>query len=287
MNRKEMLSFFGLKWNPFSRDLVADALIMTPMLEHFLWQIECLTEDGGIAMLTGESGTGKSSAMQMLYRRLSESGDATIACINRPQSNMTDFYREIGDGFGVSVGASNRWGGFDALRKKWLAIVESKLVRPILLIDEAQEMNDKVFSELRILSADQFDSRCLLTIVLAGDSRLPKRLQTPDLQPLRSRIRTQVTLEAQTVDDAASTLKCLLEEAGNANLFTDQLSYTIAEHALGNFRAIVTIANKLLMEAAKQRMQVIDEQLYLKLTDRNTKELSRPKSRRRRAAERG
>ena len=266
---------------------MADALIMTPMLEHFLWRVKCLSEDGGIAMLTGESGTGKSSAMQMLYRSMSESGDATIACINRPQSNLTDFYREIGDGFGVSVGVSNRWGGFDALRKKWVSILESNLIRPILLIDEAQEMNERVFSELRILSADQFDSRSLLTIVLAGDSRLPKRLQTPDLQPLRSRIRTQVTLEAQTVDDAASTLQCLLEEAGNANLFTDQLSYTIAEHALGNFRAIVTIANELLMEAAKQREEVIDERLYLKLTDRNAKKSSAPKKNRRRTAERG
>jgi type II secretory pathway predicted ATPase ExeA len=61
--------------------------------------------------------------------------------------------------------------------EKWLHHIDSSLFRPVLLIDEAQEMSPPVFSELRLLSSADLDSRSILTTVLAGDRRLANRLE--------------------------------------------------------------------------------------------------------------
>jgi hypothetical protein len=60
--------------------------------------------------------------------------------MERPQSSLGDFYREMGDIFEVNLSLANRYGGFKALRERWLKHTQTTLFRPVLLIDEAQEM---------------------------------------------------------------------------------------------------------------------------------------------------
>ncbi len=61
MNSKKLLAQYGLKWNPFSPELPSEALLATPRIEHFAWRVEQLVQEGGFALITGESGTGKSA----------------------------------------------------------------------------------------------------------------------------------------------------------------------------------------------------------------------------------
>ena len=81
------------------------------------------------------------------------------------------------------------------------ATIDSTLSRPVLLIDEAQEMSAAVLSELRLLTSSQFDSRLLLSVVLAGDGRLTEALRRDDLLPLGSRIRTRLHLDYAQRED--------------------------------------------------------------------------------------
>jgi len=118
----------------------------------------------------------------------------------------------------VKLSSSNRWGGFRALRERWKAHVASTRIKPVLLIDEAQEMTPEVLSELRILSSADFDSTMLLTVVLAGDGRLLELLRHEDLIPLGTRIRTRLQLEAAARDELGQLLSHALVKAGNASL---------------------------------------------------------------------
>jgi hypothetical protein len=86
--------------------------------------------------------------------------------------------------FSVKLTPWNRWGGFKALRERWRAHLSSSRIKPVLLVDEAQEMSMEVLSELRLLSSADFDAKSLLTVVLAGDGRLLERQRHPDLVPL-------------------------------------------------------------------------------------------------------
>ena len=172
MNHK-LLALYGLKWNPFSQELPTEAIYVPARVENFCWRIEnAQIREGGFAMIHGDPGSGKSVALRLLADRLSRVPDLTVAAIHHPQSNLADFYREMGDIFGVSLRPHNRWAGFKVLREAWLAHLQTTRRRAVLLIDEAQEMSPAVLCELRLLSSARFDSQSLLCVVIAGDARL-------------------------------------------------------------------------------------------------------------------
>jgi type II secretory pathway predicted ATPase ExeA len=263
MNHK-LLALYGLKFNPFSPELPTKAIFVPPKVENFCWRIEhAQVREGGFAMIHGDPGTGKSVVLRLLAQRLSNVPDITVGAINHPQSNLADFYRELGDIFGVGLRPSNRWAGFKALRERWLSHLESSRIRAVLLIDEAQEMTPQALSELRLLSSARFDSQPLLCIVLAGDARLIEKLRHDDLVPLGSRIRTRLTTEFASRQELLACLEHLLADAGNASLMTPQLRHTLCDHAAGNYRILTTMAAELLAVGAQRELPVLDEKLYL------------------------
>ena len=263
MNQK-LLALYGLKWNPFSPELPIEAVYVPPKIENFCWRIEhAQIREGGFAMIHGDPGTGKSIILRLLAERLSRLPDITVGAINHPQSNLADFYRELGDIFGVSLKPSNRWGGFKALRERWLSHLESSSRRPVLLIDEAQEMTPQALCELRLLASARFDSQPLLCIVMAGDARLVDKLRREELIPLGSRIRTRLTTEFASREELLVCLEHLLAGAGNASLMTSQLRHTLCDHAAGNYRILTTLAAELLAAAAQRDLPQLDEKLYL------------------------
>jgi type II secretory pathway predicted ATPase ExeA len=263
MNQK-LLALYGLKFNPFSPELPVDAIYVPPKIEGFCWRIEhAQIREGGFAMIHGDPGSGKSIVLRVLFERLKRLPDVTVATINHPQSHLADFYRELGDVFGVPLRPSNRWGGFKALRERWLSHMQSTRCRAVLLVDEAQEMTPQVLSELRLLASSQFDSQPLLCIVMAGDGRLLEKLRREELIPLGSRIRTRLATEFASRDDLLSCLEHLLAGAGNASLMTQPLRQTLCDHAAGNYRILTTMAAELLAAAAQRDLPVLDEKLYL------------------------
>jgi general secretion pathway protein A len=228
------------------------------------WRIEhALIREGGFAMIHGDPGSGKSVALRLLAERLGRLPDIQVGVISHPQSNLADFYREMGDIFGVALRPHNRWGGFKALRELWIAHVETTHRRPVLLIDEAQEMTPAALSELRLLASARFDSQPLLCVVLAGDARLLEKLRREELIPLGSRIRTRLATEFASRDELLACLDHLLAGAGNASLMTPQLRHTLCDHAAGNYRIMTTLAAELLAAAAQRDLPVLDEKLYL------------------------
>lgn len=264
MNKK-LLALYSLKFNPFSPDIPNSALWVAPYLESFCWRIQHQIGEGGFALAIGEPGSGKSAALRLLCERLSNVRDVTVGILSRPQASLADFYRELGHLFGVPLSPSNRWASSRVLREKWLHHIESSLYRPVLLIDEAQEMNLPVFGELRMLASTDLDSRSILTVVIAGDHRLSDRFESADLLPIASRIRSRLRTEALTPDQLQQCLNHLLKSAGNPKLLPASLIQTLCEHAAGNLRLLMNMANDLLSAALQQEREQIDEKLFFEV----------------------
>jgi general secretion pathway protein A len=264
MSRK-LLALYALKYNPFCQEVPSSALLPTPAIESFCWRIENQVNEGGFALVSGEPGTGKSSVLRILADRLNALRDITVGILSRPQASVADFYRELGDLFGVTLTASNRWGGAKVLRHKWQAHIEASLYRPVLLIDEAQAMSPGVLCELRLLVSAELDSRSMLTVVLAGDERLVKKLQSDDLLPLASRIRCRLRCEALSAQQLKDGLLNHLKKAGNPRLIAAAVVDALCEHAAGNYRVLTTMANDLLAAALQRELDQIDEKLYFEV----------------------
>lgn len=263
---QKLLALYGLKFNPFSPELPTEAIYVPPRVESFCWRIEhAQIGEGGFAMIHGEPGSGKSVILRLLAERLARLAEITVGTISHPQSNLADFYREMGDVFAVPLKPHNRWGGFKVLRERWIVHLESTRRRAVLLIDEAQEMRPAVLSELRLLASARFDSQPLLCVILAGDARLIEKLRREELLPLGSRIRTRLGLEHASRDELTACITHLLGIAGNASLMTPQLRQTLCDHAAGNYRVLATMAAELLAVAAQRDLAKLDEKLYLEV----------------------
>jgi len=266
MDARKLSALYGLKWNPFLEDIPVEALCKTARIDHFAWRIEDLVMHGGFALITGDVGAGKSTVLRLLAERLSALRDVVVGEVERPHSRVTDFYRELGHLFGFPVSTSNRWGAHKAVRAKWQEHIQQTLFRPILLIDEAQEMSASLLAELRLLGSTKLDTCTIITVVLCGDRRIEQHLRTPDLAPVNSRIRARLVLDAETPETLGTMLRHLLTAAGNPALMTDELQRTVCEHAAGNRRALMNLSNELLALAVAKNAKRLDEELYLAMT---------------------
>lgn len=269
MQNKSILASYNLKWNPFSFDVPHEGLVITPKMESFCDRVEDLVLDGGFAMITGDPGTGKSVMLRVLAERLSRIKDLSVGVMTRPQSGLHDFYREITLNFTIDMNVNNRWSTFKNLRDRWFQHIESSLIRPVLFIDEAQETPPLVLSELRMLSSAQFDSKSIVTVILCGDDRLTEKLQSSDLLPLASRIRTRFTTQAHTREELMDLLQERMQRAGNPQLMTKELTSTLAEHAMGNPRLLITMADELFSKAIKSNLALIDEKMFFATYQKN------------------
>ena len=280
MNTK-LLALYGLKWNPFGQGVPAAALHVTPRLESFCWRVQQLVGEGGFALLTGTPGSGKSAALRILATSLATQRDVMVGVLSRPQAGIADFYREMGDLFGVELRPHNRWSGSKTLRERCHAHIQRSLSRPVLLIAEAQEMQAGVLAELRLLTSAELDSQSLLTIVLAGDGRLAERLRQDEFLPLASRMRVRLVIERATPQDLQDCLRHVLHEAGAPTLMTAPLIATLCDHAQGNPRALMIMAGELLAVAAHREAQQIDEALCFETCSGTASETKAPIKRRR------
>lgn len=261
MNKK-LLSLYGLKWNPFAVDVPTEALYVSPRVDSFCWRVEQLIDEGGFALITGAPGVGKSATLRVLVERLSLLREVQLGVLSRPQAAMADFYREMGDLFGVQLHPHNRHAGAKVLRGRWQSHIDASLSRPVLIVDEAQQVLAPVLAELRLLSSTHLDSHLLLTVVLAGDQRLLERFRSEELLPLGSRMRVRLTLERATPEELRECLTHALAKAGAPKLMTAEIITTLCDHAQGNLRALMNMASELLTAAAQREARQIDEQLF-------------------------
>ena len=281
MNNK-MLALYGLKWNPFTPNVPTEALQVTARLESFCWRVQQLAGDGGFALVTGAPGCGKSAALRILSASLATQRDVTVGVISRPQANIADFYREMGELFGVELRPHNRFAGAKILRQRWQAHIQATLSRPVLVLDEAQEMQTLVLAELRLLASADLDSNILLTVVLAGDGRLAERLRSDEFLPLASRIRVRLAIERASPDDLQDCLRHAVQQAGAPTLMTQEVIAAICDHAQGNLRALMIMANELLEAAGQREARQIDETLFFEIYATPAANEAKAASRRRR-----
>lgn len=261
----EIQMFYGLKWNPFTPEIPLDGIVSNDQWDQFFWRVESLILDGGFAMITGESGLGKSVTLRALSDRISKIKEVQLQELSRPQSGLNDFYRELGSLFGLDVRTSNRYRGHTSLREKWQNHIDTAFFRPVLVIDEAQEMQIATMSELRLLTSKKFDSQILLTVILAGDQRLPAKLQEESLLPLATRMRTRINLEPLAKSNLVRLLNGVMTNAGRPDLMTEDLINSLVEHCLQNPRIMMNLASEILGLGLRKKAKQLGVELFFEL----------------------
>lgn len=257
--------YFGLKWNPFEGGVPAESLWSSDETDDFVLRVQQLSRVGGFALVTGTPGMGKSAVLRHMRHQLSAGNKTQVNELCRPQSRLRDFYYELGALYGVPMTGANRFGTFQRLREDWQNKINAHKQRPLLIIDEAQELHPEVLLELRLLASVDLDARSILTVVLAGDLRLAALLERPEHRPVRSRVRASLQLSEWPAERLTTFLRHQVSEAGRPDLIAPEVIHALGEQSLGSPRILNALCNECLIYARQAGRPSIDMDTYLDL----------------------
>jgi len=184
--------YFSLKERPFSLTPDPDFLFLSgshqQALDHLLFGLE---SGEGFIVVTGDIGVGKTTVCRALLRRLPERF-ATALVVNTLLTEK-ELLRTVLDDFGAPVPDGTRKDLLDALNRFLLAEAEVGR-RPVLIIDEAQNLAPSLLEQVRLLSNLETEKRKLLQIVLFGQKELQEKLRLPQLRQFNQRITVRAMI---------------------------------------------------------------------------------------------
>ena len=140
----------------------------------------------GFVVITGEIGSGKTTLLQSFLTELDD--DVVFAVVSQTQLNATEFLQAILTEFGFKPFKKRKVELLDMLN---MHLIEqySNGKKVVLIVDEAQNLSEKVLEEIRLLSGIETHKEKVLRIVLAGQPELKDTLESPKLKQLVQRIR--------------------------------------------------------------------------------------------------
>ncbi|RPI78597.1 MAG: AAA family ATPase [Desulfobacteraceae bacterium] len=252
-----MRTFFGFRKEPFSSDLAHDEILKTPELLAVQERFNYALSIGATSLLTGEIGSGKSTALRYAMGGLHPS-EYLLFYITAASGSILDLYRQILNVMGIPCTGSSRALMTGVIKKEIKELTIDKKIKLALIIDEASLMRIEVFSELHTLTQFQQDSKPYLPLILAGQAHLIDKLMYRASLPLASRIVARSHLQGVNREDMEQYLIHHLKVAGiKKNLFDPAAVTAIHQGSGGLFRKANHLAKGALIAAAKQQAQVV------------------------------
>jgi type II secretory pathway predicted ATPase ExeA len=249
-------SFFGFRKEPFGSDLTPEEVLKTPALEAVGGRFDYVRNLGAVGLVTGEVGSGKSTALRWAASRLHPSEYLTV-WVTASGGSILELYRQIAAVFDVETRSFSR----AALRKiihHGIKELLHKKIQPVLIIDEASLMRLEVFSELHTLCQFEADSKPHLPMILAGQNNLLDSLQYRSSLPLASRIVARTHLEGIDQEEMTRYLDHHLKIVGvKSQLFSPEAITAIQQGSGGLLRRANNLARGALVAAANEKCQVV------------------------------
>jgi len=202
----------------------------------------------GFVVITGEIGAGKTTLIETFLRELQT--DVAVAQINQTQLSPTAFLQTVLVQFGFSP--------FHMKKPEVLATLNQFLVeqhasgrKVMLIVDEAQNLTNRVLEEVRMLSGIETTKEKVLRIILAGQPELNEKLNTPELTQLAQRVRLRFHLSALSRAETTAYIDHRLEVAGSQGrrIFAEDTYATIYKYTGGVPRLINTLCDTCMMSA--------------------------------------
>ncbi|WP_295887917.1 AAA family ATPase [uncultured Thiohalocapsa sp.] len=212
---------------------------------------------GGFVLLTGEVGTGKTTVCRAFLEQLPEGVD--VALVLNPAMTATELLHAICDEFRVALpsGEPSVKTMLDHLNR-FLLDAHARGRRPVLIIDEAQNLRPKVLEQIRLLTNLETSKQKLLQIFLIGQPELRVLLASPDLRQLNQRVTARYHLTPLGPRETAAYVDHRIAVAGvERPLFTPRALKRVHRHTRGVPRLINLLCDRALLGAAvSRRMQV-------------------------------
>ncbi|MDA8090122.1 MAG: AAA family ATPase [Actinomycetota bacterium] len=247
--------FFGFKKEPFAQDIRVEDMMKSPSLKGVQERFSFAVNLGAIAVVTGDVGSGKSSALRYASSKLHPS-EFKILHVTATSGTIVELYRQICYALDINAKGSSKAAFTKIIRASLLDLVHKKR-KPVLIIDEASLIRLDAFAELHTLTQFEGDSLPVLPIILAGQNNLIDNLTFRQSRPLASRVVARSHMETLSSEEMAQYLQHHLVIAGcKQNVFAEQAITAIHQGSGGLLRRANNLARGALMAAAMEKCNV-------------------------------
>ena len=258
-------AFFQLTRTPFTRGLLPEQLLTTPAMQEAGARLDYTARERRFAVLTGDVGAGKSTALRAFLARLPVTR-YTPLYVTDSQLTPRNFYHEAL----CQLGLPPRFYRGDARRQLHRALQERDDAgkQPVIVIDEAHLLGRAMLEEIRFLLNFDVDSRAPLALILAGQTELRRTLKLECFTAIAQRISCRAHLPALTLEESAGYIQHHLTQAGAPGaLFTEAALRLIHAFAGGLPRQLNNVCGACLLYAYGQHCHLIDDTIAHEVID--------------------
>ncbi|HMO82291.1 MAG TPA: AAA family ATPase [Pyrinomonadaceae bacterium] len=259
--------YFGLKEYPFSLTPDPRFIVFTPSYNELLAGLYYGIEMAkGLIVLTGEVGTGKTTALRWLIRRLDSSVRA--AYIFNPHLTIDEFYHHVREMLDIK----------DPANKTELLLEMGKMLedrhrrglRTLLIVDEAHELSDEVMEEIRLLLNFESDSAKHLQIILTGQPELKEKLRQKNLRQLKQRVALRCEMPVlPNVDEVTRyiTERLMISGSSKNDIFSREAIDFVYQCSEGIPRLINNLCDNAMIAAFAANERTITREMIEEVAD--------------------
>lgn len=254
--------YFSFTREPFSRELAPSEVFISKGHHELLARLRHAIETGSLAVITGQVGSGKSTAIRSVMHSL-EASRYRYMYMASSELTPSEFYKSLL--YHVNVQPGRSFSQNKRLVAQTMLEIHQKGIKPIVLIDEAQELSAPMLSELRFVLNYQADSFSPLMVILTGQPQLAETLRLQVLECIRQRINVHYRLPCLEEEEVSAYILHHLKVAGlNKQIFTDAAIKLISQFSKGIPRRINNLCRYAIIAAVVTDSPTIDAEAVQK-----------------------
>ena len=253
----KLLSFYGLVRPPFSKDIHPSEMLQIPHLQEALLALKAAVEGQSSAVMTGDSGCGKTCVWRALEEELSQ-GRYRVPYLSNSAVNRRDLYRQLSVALGQEPHSSFA-ALYNGVSQHIQELASQHRLHVIIALDEAHLLNIQVLEHLHILGNFCRDSKPWLSLILMGLPDLREMLKRNILASLIARIPIRVQIAPLDSEQAKLYVRHRMNNAGcRRDVFSDDALLLMAKATHGLMRRLDILGDQCLNIALKTKSNIVD-----------------------------
>jgi type II secretory pathway predicted ATPase ExeA len=259
-------TFFGLTRLPFEAAPAPHELFRAATLDELHSRLSYLVSTRSTGLVTGEPGTGKSTALRRLRDDLHPD---QVRCLYLFDTDIgaNDFCRHLALELGLEPPWS-RASTFRAIQSEIQRLATERRLTVLLVVDEAHALRTEVLALLPRLTNFEWDASSRLALLLAGQTGLRQRLRLAHLEALAQRVTVRFNLDGLDRETTSAYLEHRLRLAGlDRPLFTEPALEALFAASRGVMRRVDGLAHYALATAATNRARLVEPEHVLKAAE--------------------
>jgi len=259
---KDLVTWFGFKRRPFDKSIKTSKLLETEPAKECAARLDFIKRRGGIMLLTGDPGVGKTVALRRFRNSLNES---LFRPVYTPLTTLkgTDILRHLNEKLGLPLKASKS-ALFGQLQRDVLESKEQRGRTVVMIIDEAHLLQSATMQELRLLTNFKMDSYDPFILILAGQTDLRQMMEYAILEPFAQRLAMRYHMPPLNVEETGLYITHHIALAGGSEpLFNQPAVRAIYDASYGIPRRIGLISDRALTYAMFADKRTVDADIVV------------------------